>query len=105
VLTATGKLAAGMRVFGVTASVVTTFGNSNSLTGLLIGDTILPSRWSATALARTSGTTSNQSNFADASLMIYNTATDLIVSAVGGTFDADGVIELCIFYSSLRHPS
>lgn len=105
VLTATARLAAGARVWGVTASVITTFGNSGGLTGLLIGDGGDIDRWTSTALGRTSGSTSNQSNFTDASLMIYPSATDLLVTAVGGTFDADGVLELCIFASTLRHPS
>jgi len=105
VLTATAKLPANSRVWGVTAKVVTTFGNSGGLTGLLVGDSTTVDRWTSSAMARTSGTETDQGDFNDASLMIYATATDVLVSAVGGTFDTDGVIELCVHYNVLTHPA
>lgn len=105
VLTGTSRLPANSRVWGVTAKIITTFGNSGGLTGLLVGDPTDTDRWTSSAMARTSGTETDDGDFSDPSLMIYASATNVLVSAVGGTFDTDGVIELCVHYSQMRHPA
>ena len=103
-MTATGGLLANRRVWGVTAKNLIAFGATGGLTGLLIGDPTIPDRWTNAAMALTGGIETDEGDFSDLSLMIYTANTDLIVSGVGGTFDATGQIELAVHYSLLRHP-
>lgn len=105
VMTRTGALPAASRVWGVTAKVTTAFGTTGGLAGLRIGDGASPVRWTNADMALTLGTETDQGDFSDASLMIYTVATDLLVSAIGGLFDATGVLEVAIHSSLLRHPS
>jgi len=85
--------------------VLTAFGATGGLTGLLVGDLSDPARWSSAAIALTQNTETDEGNFSDMSLMIYPAAADLLVTAVGGLYDATGLLELCVHSSVLRHPS
>ncbi len=104
VLTWTSGIPAGARVWGVTAKILTAFGATGGLTGLRIGDATLSDRWTRTAMALTLATETSQGDFASSDVPIYAAATDILVAAQGGTFDATGAIELALYYSLLRHP-
>lgn len=104
-LTWTAGIPALARVWGVTAKILTGFGATGGLTGLRLGDATLLDRWTNAAMALTLATETSQGDFASADLPIYASATDILVSAVGGTFDATGAIELACYYSLLRHPA
>lgn len=101
-LTANGALAVGWRVMGVTVEVLETFGNSNGLTGLSIGDTELAGRWGV-EIGRTTGTQTTFVDAPDDSMPIYRTASNLVIRAIGGTFDATGRLEAKIHYWVLTH--
>jgi hypothetical protein len=103
-MTWTGGLPANARIFGVTSKITTAFGVTNGLASLQIGDPTTPTLW-GTGLPLTLNSETDQGDFTTSDLPIYPTATDLWVSAVGGTFDATGVMELCVHYSLLRHPA
>lgn len=105
VMTYSSGIPANRRIWGVTIKINTTFGTTGGLTGLFVGDSIDPTRWSNAAIPLTSGTETDEGDFSDMSLMIYPTAANLLVTAVGGLFDATGSLEVCIHSSLLRHPS
>jgi hypothetical protein len=104
VMTWTSGLPANARIFGVTSKITTGFGTSNGLASLQIGDATTPTLW-GTGLPLTLNSETDQGDFTTSDLPIYPTASDVWVSAVGGTFDATGVMELCVHYSLLRHPA
>lgn len=102
VLTATGILGAGRRIMGVTVRILTTFGTSNGLQSLGIGDTTAPTRWGST-IGLIAGFESDMSFFESGDMPIYTTDTDLMVTAIGGLFDAVGQIELGVHYFTMAH--
>lgn len=102
VLTAPAALQAGVRVMGVTARVLTSFGTTNGLTALGVGDATAPTRWGST-IGLTAGFESDQRHFESGDMPIYATNTDLLVTAIGGLFNAIGQIELQIHFFTLAH--
>lgn len=93
----------GWRVFGATALVTRTFGVTQGLVRLDIGDTDVPNRW-GTNILLAEGTETSQADFQPGgSDALYTAATNLVVTAVGGLFDATGEIEILIHYFSLVH--
>ena len=88
----------------MTSRVLTAFGVTGGLASLAIGEPADMARW-GTALPITLNAETDQGDFTISDLPIYPIATDVWVSALGGTFDATGAIELAVFYSLLRHPS
>ncbi len=104
VMTWANALPAGARIWGVTIKILDTFGTSNGLTGLLVGDALIPDRWSNAPLALIQDTESDQGDFTDESLMIMATAGDVTITATDGLFDAVGRIEVAVHTSILRHP-
>lgn len=105
VMTYASGIPANRRIWGVTIKIAVSFGTTGGLTGLLVGDPSDPARWSNAAIPLTANTETDEGDFSDMSLMIYPTATNLLVTAVGGLFDATGSLEVCIHSSLLRHPS
>ena len=102
VLTASGLFLAGARIFGVTIEVLTAFGATNGLTGLAIGYAADSTAW-GNAIALTLGTKTSQADFLSGALPIFATATDALVTALGGTFDATGQLQVKTHYMMLRH--
>ena len=105
VMTLTAGLPASRRIWGVTARITTTFGATNGLTGLRIGDASSTVRWTNADMALSLNTETDEGDFSDMSLMIYPATTDLVVSAIGGLYDATGVLQVAIHSSWLRHPA
>ena len=101
-LVASGFLKAGMRVMGVTTEVLATFGTTNAMTGFVIGDGLVIDRWGqSTGLVARSRT--EQPQFTDTTWPVYAGNTDVVVSALGGTFDSIGQIEITVHYFPLLH--
>lgn len=102
ILTATNAIKAGMRVMGVTTEVLKTLGLTNGITGFTIGDGIDVGRWGqSTGLV--AGAQTDQTQFLDTSWPVYPTDTSIILSALGGLYDAIGQIEVTVHYFPLRH--
>ena len=104
IATVTGGLLAGMRVCRVTSKITTTFGVTQSLSSIQIGDGVVADRWGEQSTLTLNAET-DQGDFLDASWPIYPAATDLSITAVGGLFDGTGAIELTVFYFYLIHRS
>lgn len=102
VLTISGAIEAGWRVAGVTAEILQTFGNTGGLENIAIGDSGSYSRWGS-LIERTAGTITSPSDFEGDTLPLYTTATDILITAIGGLFDATGQIELKVHYFTLAH--
>ncbi len=100
-LTATNLIPASSRVYGVFIEVVLPFGVTGGLTSLAVGDTLVDDRWGRN-LGITAGATSVQSDFRTDGLPIYVSATSVIVSAIGGLFDADGSVFITVIYSQVE---
>jgi hypothetical protein len=85
-IVASGFHAAGKIVLGVTLSIGQTFGAGNGLTGLSLGDPGTIDRYgSALSLTAAASYRLRFSGFA-----VFSTATDLTLSAEGGTFASTG---------------
>jgi hypothetical protein len=105
-LTATGLIPSGARVLGVTTKIITTFGTTGGLTGFAVGDATSVAHWgSQTTL--TAGAETSQRDFTDAGQPINNSAaaSDVILSALSGTFDATGQVEVQLTWFLLTHRS
>jgi hypothetical protein len=102
VLTATGLIPAGSRIAGVTTRVTTTLGTGGGLTGFAIGDGVSTARW-GTQSTLTANAETDQGDFEDGSWPAYAAATDVVLSAVGGTFASTGQVEVSVFFFLLTH--
>jgi hypothetical protein len=89
----------GYRVEGVIVKITTDFGASQGLTSIAIGDATLVDRWGTIAL--TTGQQTGQINFHGADRPIAATAYSVLLSALGGTFDAAGACTVRAFWSSI----
>jgi hypothetical protein len=96
-VTATALIPAGAVVMGVTSKVTTALGTTNSTTGYKIGTGADDDRWGAIT-GTAAGTTSDNRNWTAGTIECFPTATDVIVTATGGNFDATGVIYLSVQY-------
>jgi hypothetical protein len=96
-VTATGLIPAGAVVMGVTSKVTTALGTANGTTGYKIGTGADDDRWGAIT-GTAAGTTSDNRNWTAGTIECFPTATDVIVTATGGNFDATGVIYLSVQY-------
>jgi hypothetical protein len=96
-VTATGLIPAGAVVMGVTSKVTTALGTTNSTTGYKIGTAGDDDRW-GDITGTAAGTTSDNRNWTAGTIECFPTATDVIVTATGGNFDATGVIYLSVQY-------
>ncbi len=103
-LTATGLIPAGSFLIGLTARITTSFGTSTGLTDFDVGDGTDVDRW-ANSLGITAGTTMDISDGTAATQGSFNAANDVVLTAVGGNFDATGVIELIAHYITLTAPT
>jgi len=104
VLTWTGGIPANARVAGVTTKILTGLGTTQSLTGFAIGDPVIDNRW-GTQTTLTINAETDQGDFGDQGWQVYTTATNILLTALGGTFDGTGVIEVTLHYFFLTHRS
>lgn len=97
-ITATSLIPAGAFLIGVTSRVNTALGTSNGTTGYTVGIAGDPDLWGAIT-GTAEGTSSGSANYTAAGASgLFTSATNVIVTATGGNFDATGVIELAIHY-------
>jgi hypothetical protein len=89
----------GYRVEGVIVKITTDFGASQGLSSIAIGDSILMDRWGTVALA--TGQQTGQINFHGADRPIAATAYSVLLSALGGNYDAAGALSIRGFWSSI----
>ena len=93
---------ANSKIKGVTIKVDTTFGTSNGLTGLWVGDDVLIDRWSRVVVARTAGTETGEGNFSGAPEVQCSSALDIVVRSDGGLFDAVGLLHGRVHWRMLQ---
>jgi hypothetical protein len=89
----------GYRVEGVLVRIDTDFGASQGLTQLAIGDGMAGDRWGV--IGRTAGLSTGQRDWHAADRPIAATAYTILISSVGGTFDATGSLTCRAFWSSI----
>jgi hypothetical protein len=89
----------GYRCMGAIVKITADFGASQGLTSLAIGDNILMDRWGVCGL--TTGLQTGQRDFRGGDEPIAATAYTVLISAVGGTFDATGSLTCRAFWSSI----
>ncbi len=103
-LTWSSAIPAGARVAGVTSEITRAFGTSQSLTAFAIGDATLVDRWGVQSTLTPPAQT-DQSTFTTGDWRVFTGASDIIVSAQSGLFDASGELELTLHYFLLTHRS
>jgi len=96
-VTATGLIPAGAVVMGVTSKVTIGLGTGNGTTGYKIGTGADDDRW-GDITGTAAGTTSDNRDWTAGTIECFPAATDVIVTAVGGNFDATGDIYLSVQY-------
>ena len=99
-LIAVGAWEAGWRQIGVTARVTAAFGTSNGLQQLAIGDAVQFDRWGYCGITLNADTTSEDFLTGD-SPWTPSAPQNLLVTAIGGTFDSVGTIQLTRHYVTL----
>jgi len=102
VLTLASFIPAGATVVGVTSKITTAFGASNGLTSFDVGESAVSDRWGhQTSLLSNALLEGGQ--FRAQGWPTYPSATDVLISAGGGTFDGNGVLECTLHYYLLSH--
>lgn len=99
-LTASGLAPANCRLLGLTTTVLETFGTSRGLTALALGDGSVNDRWGVTA-ALSAETTTNLMQHHSESMLIAPAGYTVLVSALSGAFDAQGQIQIRLYWSAL----
>lgn len=97
VLTASSIIPSGVQVRGVFVEVDTTFGATNGLTGFHVGALGLVDRW-GNSIALTIGTKTNFGSYRGDPYPRTTGTTDIILTAVGGDFDATGQATVYLDY-------
>ena len=100
VLTAAGLAPADARILGLTTEITAEFGISRGLTGLILGDGVVSDRFGVSG-SLTPETTTNQLDFNSDVQQIAPPGYTILVSALGGTFDANGSVKITLYWSTL----
>ena len=101
-VTATALIPAGSFCCGITVRV-TTLVTSAGATTFAVGDGTDPDCWGS-AIAFALGTTSDSSKFNITGLPFYAGATNVVITANGGTFTA-GAVRIAVHYITLTGPT
>lgn len=88
---------AGSIVDAVVVEVTVALGNSNGLTGFHVGYPGEYNKW-GDGIARTLGTKTNAGSVANPTPVSFSSASDVVLSAVGGAFDATGTVHVWVYY-------
>lgn len=103
-VTASSLIPDGALLVGVATRVTTALGTSNGTTGYQVGDGSDADRWGA--ITGTATTTSSDNTDATASFFgTFTSASDVVLTAVGGNFDGTGVIKVTALYLDITAPS
>lgn len=90
----------GYRCEGTTWTITEAFGTSGGLNALMLGDSVAMDRWMASS-SLDAGATGGQVFFQAGDCPIAQTPYTLLLSALGGTFDASGAMHVTAYWSSL----
>lgn len=102
-LTATGLIPRGALTCGPSTRVIAALGTANSLTGYKVGDGIDDDRWGIKAVGVALNTVSGSADFTSTLVdMAIGSGRDVVITAVGGTFDGTGVIRVGVRYQVAR---
>lgn len=109
-LTAAALIPAGARVLTVSTKILVEFGTSGGLTEFAVGDGGMIDRWGVSAALTINALTGCSDAPAaaqqhDSSLPLYPTATAVVISGLGGLFDAAGSLEVAVQYFTTPHRS
>jgi len=99
VLQATNAVPLGYRVKSVLIRIDTEFGASHGLSEIMVGDNWLADGWGT--IGRTAGLSTGQRDMRRGDQPIAATAYTVLLSAVGGTFDAAGACTIRAFWESI----
>ena len=103
-VTWTSAIPAGADVLGVLTRITTALGETNGTTGYNVGDGSDADIWGAvTGVA--AGTTSDLTDYTDTSRHLYTSATNIVLTAVGGNFDGTGAIRITVVYRTITAPT
>lgn len=103
VLTFAAMAPAGAQVLGVTWRISTTF--TGTLTGLMVGDSVLADRWGQ-ASAVSAGTTGSSAGWRGQGGFTVPSAYTVLASPVGAGFGAAGALTcLCTWWPALLPPA
>jgi hypothetical protein len=99
VATTGGLIPKGAYLIGVTSRINTDLGTSNGTTGYKVGNGSDDDLWGVAA-AVTGGTQTQSSDYTagGASGVLYTSAGEVTLTAVGGNFNGTGAIEVSAFY-------
>lgn len=91
---------AGFRCEGLTWTITTSFGTSQGLQAILLGDQVANDRWGhLTDL--TAGQTGGQISFRSATTPVEPIPYVILASAIGGNYDAVGGLHVTAYFSAL----
>jgi parallel beta-helix repeat protein len=95
---ATGLIPDGALLFGVTTRINTALGVTGAVKGYTVGTVEDPDLWGSLTGTNTTKSTSSK-DFTDAAASkLYLAASDVVITATGGTFDGTGEIEVIAHY-------
>ncbi len=103
-LTASGLIPDGAMLIGLTARVLTGFGTTTGLTDFDVGDGSDVDRW-ANSLAITATTTMDPTDSTADAGGWFQSATDVVLTSVGGNFDGTGQIIIHAHVITLNAPT
>lgn len=94
-LTATSLIPAGCVVIGTDTRVLTAFGATSGLTSFSIGDGSDADRFGVTEAITLNSTTDND-DWTITTVPMYASATNIVLTGVGGNFDTTGLIRITV---------
>lgn len=102
---ASAVLPANSTILGCPSIVAATLSAANGLTGYTVGDDAIQDRWGSSSVL-TTGTALGDGNWnASQAQRTVNSAADLVVRSLSGTFGATGSVTVVIHYRQLRTTS
>ena len=101
-LTLSQFISAGSTVLGVTTKLLTALGASGGLTAFAVGDGSIIDRWGQSSTFTQNAVTEGGS-FTPGAWPIYASANDVVISAIGGTFDGVGNFEISLHFFKIVH--
>lgn len=96
-VTATGIIPDGAVVVGVTTKVTVSLGTGGGTTGYNVGDGSDADRWGAIT-GTAAGTSSDNTNWTAGTIQAFTSASDIVITAVGGNFNGTGTIYVSVQY-------
>jgi hypothetical protein len=96
-VTATGIIPDGAIPIGISTEVTTALGETNGTSGYSVGDGSDADRW-GTVTGVAVGTKTNNADWTTTVIQMFNSAQNIVLTALGGNFDGTGVIVVTVDY-------